>query len=126
VSGLASKPVATIFAGLTSKPVVTVSSGLTSKPVATIFASLASKLVTTVFPGLASKPVVGFLVKPQNQGGGRFLGLGLKTDSSGLVIWALKSLRQFLSLCLKTSTLRFVGCATKSTEGGQRGTRVEI
>jgi hypothetical protein len=30
----------------------------------------------------------GFLVEPQNQGGGGFLGLGLKTDSSGLVIWA--------------------------------------
>jgi hypothetical protein len=26
------------------------------------------------------------LVEPQNQGGGGFLGLGLKTDSSGLVI----------------------------------------
>jgi hypothetical protein len=28
----------------------------------------------------------GFLVEPQNQGGGGFLGLGLKTGSSGLVI----------------------------------------
>jgi hypothetical protein len=73
---LASKPVATVFAGLASKPVATVSSGL------------ASKMVATVFPGLASKPVVGFLVEPQNQGGGGFLGLDLKTDNSGLVIWA--------------------------------------
>jgi hypothetical protein len=32
----------------------------------------------------------GFLVEPQNQGGGGFLGLGLKTGSSGLVIWDLK------------------------------------
>jgi hypothetical protein len=32
----------------------------------------------------------GFLVEPQNQGGGGFPGLGLKTDSSGLVIWGLK------------------------------------
>jgi hypothetical protein len=32
----------------------------------------------------------GFLVEPQNQGGGGFLGLGLKTGSSGLVIWGLK------------------------------------
>jgi hypothetical protein len=30
----------------------------------------------------------GFLVEPQNQGGGGFPGLGLKTGSSGLVIWA--------------------------------------
>jgi hypothetical protein len=64
----------------------TFSSSLASKPAATVFASLASKLVVTVFPSLASKLVVGFLVEPQNQGGGGFPGLGLKTDSSGLVI----------------------------------------
>jgi hypothetical protein len=93
VSGLASKPVATIFAGLASKSVAMVSSGLASKPAATVFSSLASKLVATVFPGLASKPVVGFLVEPQNQGGGGFPGLVLKTDSSGLVIWDSKSPR---------------------------------
>jgi hypothetical protein len=28
----------------------------------------------------------GFLIEPQNQGGGGFPGLGLKTGSSGLVI----------------------------------------
>jgi hypothetical protein len=39
---------------------------------------LASKLVATVSPGLASKLAVGFLVEPQNQGGGGFPGLGLK------------------------------------------------
>jgi hypothetical protein len=44
---------------------------------------------------------VGFLVEPQNQGGGGFLGLGLKTDSSGLVILASKSPRRFLGLDLK-------------------------
>jgi hypothetical protein len=59
---------------LTSKSVVTVSSGLASKPAATVFSSL------------ISKSVVGFLVEPQNQGGGGFLGLGLKTGSSDLVI----------------------------------------
>jgi hypothetical protein len=59
--------------------------------VATIFSSLASKLVATVSPGLASKSVVGFLVEPQNQGGGGFPGLGLKTGSFGLVIWSTKS-----------------------------------
>jgi hypothetical protein len=53
---------------------------------------LASKLVATVSPGLASKLVVSFLVEAQNQGGGGFPGLGLKTDSSGLVIWSSKSL----------------------------------
>jgi hypothetical protein len=70
----------------------TVSSGLSSKPVATVLFSLTSKLVATVSPGLASKPAVGFLVEPQNQGGGGFFGLGLKIGSSDLVIWASKSL----------------------------------
>jgi hypothetical protein len=71
---------------LASKPVATVFVGLASKPVAMVFSSLASKLVATVSPGLALKPAVGFLVEPQNQGGGGFPGLGLKTGSSGLVI----------------------------------------
>jgi hypothetical protein len=39
---------------------------------------------------------------PQNQGGGGFSGLGLKTGSFGLVIWASKSPRRFLGLGLKT------------------------
>jgi hypothetical protein len=83
----------TVSSGLASKPAATVFVGLTSKPVATVFSSLASKLVVTVSPGLASKPVVGFLVELQNQDGGGFPGLGLKTDSSSLVIWASKSPR---------------------------------
>jgi hypothetical protein len=99
--GLASKPVVTVSVCLASKPAATVSIGLASKPAATVFSSLASKLVATVSPGLASKPVVGFLVKPQNQGGGEFPSLGLKTCSSGLVILASKSPRQFLGLDLK-------------------------
>jgi hypothetical protein len=82
--------------------VATVSSGLTSKPAATVFSSLALRLVATVSPGLTTKAVVGFLVEPQNQGGGGFPGLGLKTSSFGLVIWASKSSRRFLGLCLKT------------------------
>jgi hypothetical protein len=88
---LATKPVATVFAGLALKPVATLSSGLASKPAVMVFASLTSKLVAMVFPGLASKSVVGFLIEPQNQGGERFPGLGLKTGSSGLMIWASKS-----------------------------------
>jgi hypothetical protein len=71
---------------LTSKPVALVSSGLASKPVATVFSSLPSKLVAMASPSLASKLVVGFLVEPQNQDGGGFLGLSLKIGSSGLVI----------------------------------------
>jgi hypothetical protein len=43
----------------------------------------------------------GFLVEPQNQVGGGFSGLGLKTGSSGLVIWASKLPRRFLGLGLK-------------------------
>jgi hypothetical protein len=79
----------------------TVSNGLASKPVAMVSSSLASKLVSTVSLGLASKPAVGFLVEPQNQGGGGFFGLCLNTGSSGLVIWISKSLRRFLNLGLK-------------------------
>jgi hypothetical protein len=100
-AGLGSKPVATVSSGLASKPAATVFAGLISKPVATIFAGLASKSVATVSPGLASKAAIGFLVEPQNQGGGEFPGLDLKFDSSGLVIWASKSLRRFLDLDLK-------------------------
>jgi hypothetical protein len=66
-----------------------------------VFVSLASKLAATVFPGLTPKPVVGLLVEPQIQGGGGFPSLGLKIGSSGLVIWALKSPRQFLGLVIK-------------------------
>jgi hypothetical protein len=92
---------ATDSTGLASKPAMTVFTGLASKPVATVFASLASKLVVTVSHSLTSKPTVGFLVEPQNQGGRGFPGLGLKIDSSDLMIWVSKSLRQFLGLGLK-------------------------
>jgi hypothetical protein len=101
-SGLASKPAAMVSSGLASKPAATVFASLASKPMATVFSSLASKLVMTVSPSLTSKSVVGFLVEPQNQGGGGFPGLGLKTGSFGLVIWASKSPRRFLSFGLKT------------------------
>jgi hypothetical protein len=66
-------------------------SDLAPKLVATVFFSLVSKLVVTVSPGLTSKLAVGFLVEPQNQGGGGFPGLGLKTGSSDLMIYASKS-----------------------------------
>jgi hypothetical protein len=81
VSGLASKPLGRFLACLASKPVATVSGGLASKPDAMDFSSLTSKLVAMVSPGFASKPVVGFLVEPQNQGGGLV---------QGFPIWALK------------------------------------
>jgi hypothetical protein len=100
-SGLASKPDATVSGGLASKPAATVFSGLASKPVATVFSSLALKLVVTVSSGFASKSVVGFLVEPQNQGGGTFSCLDLKTSSFGLVFWASKSSRRFLGLVPK-------------------------
>jgi hypothetical protein len=117
-AGLASNLVATVSSGLASKPAVTVFAGLASKPVATVFSSLASKLVAMVSPGLASKPVVGFLVEPQNQGGGGFLGLDLKTGSFGLMIWASKSLRRFLGFGLKTKwALIFWLC--HKTNGGR-------
>jgi hypothetical protein len=129
-SGLASKPAVTVSTGLALKSTVTISGGLASKPAATVFcgldsktamtvfSSLASKLVATVSPGLASQPAVGFLVEPQNQGGGGFSGLGFKTVSSGLMIWASKSLRRFLGLDLKTKRASVCRLRHK-TDGGR-------
>jgi hypothetical protein len=63
----------------------------------------------------------GFLVEPQNQGGGGFPGLGLKTGSSGLVIWASKSPRRFLGLVLKTKWVSV--CRLRHKTDGRRSTR---
>jgi hypothetical protein len=60
----------------------------------------------------------GFLVEPQNQGGGGFSGLVLKTGSSGLVIWASKSPRWFLGLALKTKWASVCRLCHK-TDGGR-------
>jgi hypothetical protein len=94
---------------------------LASKPVATIFTGLTSKPVATVSPGLVSKPAVGFLVEPQNHGGGGFPGLGLKTGSSGLVIWASKSPRRFLDFGLKIKQASV--CLLRHKSDGGRSTR---
>jgi hypothetical protein len=117
-TSLASNPMMTVSSGLASKPVVTVFSSLASKLVKKVFSSLASKLVATVSPDLASKPVFGFLVEPQNQGGGGFLGLGLKTGRSSLMIWTSKSPRWFLSLGLKTKQTSVCRLRHK-TDGGR-------
>jgi hypothetical protein len=94
---------------------------LASKPVVTAFSSLASKLVVTVSPGLTSKLVMVFFVEPQNQGGGGFPGLCLKTSSSDLLIWALKSLRQFLDLGIKTKQASV--CRLRHKTDGWRSAR---
>jgi hypothetical protein len=116
--GLASKPVVTVFSSLASKLVATVFAGLASKPMVTVFSGLTSKLVATISPSLPSKPAVGFLVEPQNQGGGGFTGLGIKTGSSGLVICVSKSPRRFLSLSLKTKQASVCRLRYK-TKGGR-------
>jgi hypothetical protein len=101
--------------------------GLASKQVATVFSSLASKLVATVSPGLTSKSVVGFLVESENQGGGGFSGLSLKTDSSGLVIWASKSPRRFFGLVLKTKSALVCRLRHKTDRGrSTRDTRRDL
>jgi hypothetical protein len=102
---------------LASKPVATVSGGLASKPAATVSSSLASKLVVMVSSDLASKPAVGFLVEHQNQGGGGFPALRLKTDCFGLVIWASKSPQRFLSLGLKIKWASVYWLRHKTDEG---------
>jgi hypothetical protein len=48
-----------------------------------VFTGLASKPMVMISPGLTSKPAAGFLVEPQNQGGGGFPGLSLQTGSYG-------------------------------------------
>jgi hypothetical protein len=108
----------TVFTGLASKPVAMVSNGLASKSAATVFSSLTSKLVVMISPSLASKPAVGFLVEPQNQGGGGFPDLGLKISSSVLVICASKSPRRFLGLDLKTKQALIYRLRHK-TDGGR-------
>jgi hypothetical protein len=85
--------------------VATISSGLASKLVTTIFSGLASKPVTMVSPSLTSKSVVGFLVEHQNQGGGQFLDLGLKTDNYDLVILVQNHRDGFLVWASKPSML---------------------
>jgi hypothetical protein len=79
-----------------------------------VFSSLTSKPVTTISPVWPQNwwrlflwfglKIGGedFLVELQNQGGGGFTSLTLKTGSYGLVICASKSLRRFLGLGLKT------------------------
>jgi hypothetical protein len=68
-----------------------------------------------------------FSVEPQNQGGGGFPGLGLKTGSSGLVIWTSKSSRRFLGLGLKTKWASVCRLHHK-TDGGRsaRDTRRDL
>jgi hypothetical protein len=61
------------------------------------------------------------LVEPQNQGGGGFSNLDLKIGSSGLVIWASKSPRQFLGLRLKTKWTSV--CQLHHKTDGGRSTR---
>jgi hypothetical protein len=67
------------------------------------------------------------LVEPQNQGGGGFPGLGLKTGSSSLVIWVSKSPRWFLGFDLKTKQASVFWLRHK-TNGGRsaRDTRRDL
>jgi hypothetical protein len=62
-----------------------------------------------------------FLFEPQNQGGGGFPDLRLKTGSSGLVIWASKSPRRFLGLGLKTKWASV--CRLRHKTDGERSAR---
>jgi hypothetical protein len=91
---------------------------LASTPETTIFSGLALKLKAMVSPSWASKPTVGFLVEPQNQGGGGFPGLGVKTSNFGLVIWTSKSLRRFLGLSIKIKQASVCRLRRK-TDGGR-------
>jgi hypothetical protein len=102
-------------------------SGLASKPVATIFADLTSKSVVTVSPGLALKPVVGFLLEPQTKVVEGFPVWTSKPVATSLVIWASKSPRRFLGLSLKTNQTSVYRLHHK-TDGGRlvRDTRRDL
>jgi hypothetical protein len=115
------KTTQTVFTGLTSKPMTTVSGGLASKTAATVSDGLASKPAVTVSPGLASKSMMNFLVEPQNQGGGGFSRLGLKTDSYSLVIYTSKLPRRFLGFSLKIK--RASVCRLRHRTDGGRSAR---
>jgi hypothetical protein len=47
-----------------------------------VYPGLTLKSVATISPGLGSKRMVGFLVEPQNQGGGGFSSLCFKTAAT--------------------------------------------
>jgi hypothetical protein len=72
-----------------------------------VFSGLTSKPMATVFSGLASKPVA------------QVSSLGLKTGSSGSMIWASKSPRRFLSLGLKIKHVSVCWLHHK-TDGGRK------
>jgi hypothetical protein len=72
----------------------------------TILSDLASKLVVRIFSGLASNRWL------------RFFGLGLKTGSSGEVIWTSKSPRRFLGLGLKIKQVSVCRLRHKIDGGG--------
>jgi hypothetical protein len=100
--GSASKSKLTVYQWFDLKTTVMVYQWFGLKTTGTVFSGLTLKSVATVSPGLTLKSVVCFLVEPQNQGGGEFPGLVLKTGSCGLMIWASKSPRRFLNLGIKT------------------------
>jgi hypothetical protein len=77
VSGLASKPVATVFSSLALKPVATISPSLASKPVVMVSPCLASKLVAWVsrFGPQNRQLWFGYLASKSPR---RFFCLGLK------------------------------------------------
>jgi hypothetical protein len=61
------------------------------------------------------------LVEPQNQGGGGFPDLGIKTGSCGLVICASKSPQRFLGLAVKTK--QALVCRLRHKTDGGRSAR---
>jgi hypothetical protein len=59
--------------------------------VMTVSGDLASKHAATISGGFASKPAVVFLVEPQNQSGGGFPSLSLKTKWASICQLRLKT-----------------------------------
>jgi hypothetical protein len=73
------------------------------------------KTTRTVFDGLDSKPAAAVFSSLASKLVGMVSRIGPQNHRDGFLVFASKS-----------SGLRLVDCATKPTEGGRRGTRVEI
>jgi hypothetical protein len=82
---------------------------------ATVYEWFGLKTTRTVFDGLASKPAAAVFSSLASKLVGRVSRIGPQNHRDSFLVFASKS-----------SGLRLVDYATKPTEGGRRGTRVEI
>jgi hypothetical protein len=103
-------------------------SGLATKPLGRFLIGLSLEIDSDGFRRFGLRTCCdGFLQFGLKTGGDGFSWFGLKTGSFGLVIWASKSPRRFLGLCLKTKWALVCRLHHK-TDGGRsaRDTRRDL